>query len=88
SPRCAATRPPLLWIGSWHWPAVFGTGSSDKPQIVFSDKSTIYADAPDAHWDKNPMAYRISRQTVTSKSVLKLALAAGGGAAVRLAAKK
>ncbi len=51
-------------------------------------EATIYADAPDASWDKNPMAYRISKQTVTSKSVLKLALAPGGGAAVRLTARK
>ena len=42
----------------------------------------IYADAPDAHWEKNPTAYKISRERVTNKSVLKLALAAGGGAAI------
>ena len=51
-------------------------------------EATIYADAPDAHWDTNPMAYRITRQKVTSKSVLKLKLAPGGGAAVRLAARR
>ena len=46
--------------------------------------ATLYADAPDASWDKNPMAYRISKQNVTSKSVLRLALAPGGGGAIRL----
>ncbi len=51
-------------------------------------EATVYADAPDAHWDTNPMAYRISKQTVTSKSTLKLVLAPGGGAAVRLVARK
>ncbi len=51
-------------------------------------EATIYADAPDASWDKNPMAYRISKQTVTRKTVLKLALAPGGGAAVRFVALK
>lgn len=46
--------------------------------------ATIYGDAADAHWEKNPMAYRIERVLVDSKTVLKLALAAGGGAAVSL----
>ncbi|RTQ49676.1 glycoside hydrolase family 97 protein [Hymenobacter gummosus] len=47
-------------------------------------QAVIYADAPGASWDKNPAAYRISRQTVTSRSTLKLPLAPGGGAAVSL----
>jgi len=46
--------------------------------------ATIYADAPDAHWEKNPMAYRIDRFLVNATSVLKLRLAAGGGAAVSI----
>ena len=45
-------------------------------------EATLYADGPDASWDKNPTAYRISRQVVTSKSALTLKLASGGGAAV------
>jgi hypothetical protein len=45
-------------------------------------EATIYADAGDADWQKNPAAYRITRQVVTSKSALRLALAPGGGAAV------
>lgn len=45
-------------------------------------KATIYEDAADAHWDKNPGAYRIRTLEVTSKSRLALALAPGGGCAV------
>ena len=45
-------------------------------------EATIYADGPGASWDKNPTAYRITRQVVSSKSTLQLRLAAGGGAAV------
>ncbi|MEE1208379.1 MAG: glycoside hydrolase family 97 protein [Muribaculaceae bacterium] len=45
--------------------------------------ATIYADADNADWDKNPQAYRISRRTVTSKTKLRSRLAPGGGTAVR-----
>ena len=45
-------------------------------------QAIIYADGPDADWQKNPMAYRISRRVVTSRSALTLRLAPGGGAAV------
>jgi hypothetical protein len=51
-------------------------------------EATVYSDAPDAHWDTNPMAYGISTVQVTKGSVLKLSLAEGGGAAVRLALLK
>jgi glucan 1,4-alpha-glucosidase len=47
-------------------------------------EATIYADAPDAHWEKNPMAYRITTERVTRASSLTLALAPGGGAAVSI----
>ncbi|GGG58682.1 glycoside hydrolase family 97 protein [Hymenobacter glacieicola] len=47
-------------------------------------EATIYADGQGASWDKNPMAYRIRKQKVTSKTTLKLQLAAGGGAAVSI----
>jgi hypothetical protein len=43
----------------------------------------MYVDAPDAHWEKNPQAYRVGSQVVTQKSVLNLTLAAGGGTAIR-----
>jgi hypothetical protein len=46
--------------------------------------AAVYADAADAHFEKNPMAYTVASYLVTSKSVLKLPLAAGGGAAVSL----
>ena len=45
-------------------------------------EATVYADGKGASWDKNPTAYHITRQVVTSKSALTLQLAAGGGAAV------
>ncbi len=48
-------------------------------------EATVYEDAPDAHWKTNPQAYKIYSVPVTSKSKLKLNLAAGGGAAVRIA---
>lgn len=46
--------------------------------------ATVYADAKDADWDKNPMAYEIKSYIVTNKTALKLVLANGGGAAVSL----
>ena len=45
-------------------------------------EATIYADGKGADWQKNPMAYRISRQVVDSRSALTLQLAPGGGAAI------
>jgi hypothetical protein len=44
--------------------------------------ATVYADAPDAHWERNPMAYRIDRYRVDTRTVLEIALAPGGGAAI------
>jgi len=43
---------------------------------------TIYSDAEDSHWDKNPTAYKIINKTVHSSDSLKLKLAAGGGTAI------
>lgn len=45
-------------------------------------KAIIYEDAKNAHWKKNPIAYKIKTQVVTSTSKLKLQLAAGGGTAI------
>jgi hypothetical protein len=45
-------------------------------------KATIYQDGKDAHWEKNPKAYSIKTIEVTSKSKIKLNLAAGGGTAI------
>jgi len=44
--------------------------------------ATIYADAKDAHYEKNPQAYTIRKVTVTSKSKLAQYCAPGGGYAI------
>ncbi len=46
--------------------------------------AVLYLDAPDAHWQTNPMAYQIQRRAVSHNDVLELALAPGGGAALEL----
>ncbi|SDF85507.1 alpha-glucosidase [Bacteroidales bacterium KHT7] len=48
--------------------------------------ATIYADAKNADYQNNPQAYTIKKQTVTSKSVLKLKAARGGGYAISIKA--
>ncbi len=50
-------------------------------------EATIYADAPDADFETNPQAYTITRQTVTSTSVLDLKMARSGGFAISLRAQ-
>ncbi|WP_308992556.1 glycoside hydrolase family 97 protein [Mariniflexile litorale] len=50
--------------------------------------ATIYQDGKDAHWKHNPKSYAINSVTVTSKSKLKINLAAGGGTAVSFELKK
>lgn len=50
-------------------------------------EATIYADAKDASWDKNPQAYTIKKQVVTSKTKLTLKAASGGGFAISIIAK-
>ncbi|HEV2483311.1 MAG TPA: glycoside hydrolase family 97 protein, partial [Puia sp.] len=47
-------------------------------------KATIYRDGPGADWKLKPEAYVIETRTVDSKTVLKLWLAPGGGAAVSI----
>ena len=42
-------------------------------------KATIYADAKDADWETNPEAFEISKRVVSSKDVLEIILAPGGG---------
>jgi alpha-glucosidase len=44
----------------------------------------IYADGPEAHWLTNPLPVTISRTEVTTASTLRLALAPGGGQAIRI----
>ncbi len=47
-------------------------------------EATIYADAKDASWDKNPQAYTITKKKVTSKTKLTLKAAGGGGYAISI----
>jgi glucan 1,4-alpha-glucosidase len=44
----------------------------------------IYEDAEDAHWEKNPMAYRISSKKLKKDNTINLQLVPGGGTAVSL----
>lgn len=50
-------------------------------------EATIYCDAKNASWDKNPAAYTITKKTVNSKTKLTLHAASGGGFAISLMAK-
>lgn len=47
-------------------------------------KAIIYQDGKTAHWEKTPINYEIKTIEVTSKSKLKLNLAAGGGTAISI----
>ncbi len=53
-----------------------------EPGLTYA--ATIYADAADADWKTNPEAYTIQTYLVNAKSVLKMKLAPGGGAAVSI----
>ena len=58
-------------------------------KLDFLDKGkkydcTIYADAKDAHYEKNPQAYVITKRTVKKGDVLKLKEAPGGGFVVSI----
>src|SRR5437016_8441296 len=44
----------------------------------------IYADGPGANWLTNPTAVAMSHRTVTRNSVLRIAMAPGGGQAIRI----
>lgn len=46
--------------------------------------ATLYLDAPDADWAKNPTAYEIKQMEVDNNTELNLKLAPGGGAAISL----
>ena len=65
------------------------TGRSCKLSLDFLDAGktydcTIYADAANAHYEKNPKAYTITKKTVKKGDVLKLKEAPGGGFAISL----
>ncbi|NNE98390.1 MAG: glycoside hydrolase family 97 protein [Pyrinomonadaceae bacterium] len=46
--------------------------------------ATVYMDAKDADWKKNPMAYQIKKYVVVDSTNLKIILANGGGAAISI----
>ena len=67
-------------------------GHKTTVKLDFLDKGkkyecTIYADAKDAHYEKNPKAYTITKKTVKKGDTIKLTEAPGGGFAVSLIAK-
>ncbi|MDR2147264.1 MAG: glycoside hydrolase family 97 catalytic domain-containing protein, partial [Tannerella sp.] len=64
-----------------------GHVSNLKLDFLDKDKkyrATIYADAPDANWEKNPQAYTVKQMNVNSKTKLTLKVASGGGFAVSI----
>ena len=68
-------------------------GHQSTIKLDFLDKGrkyacTIYADAPNADYEKNPAAYRITKRIVKRGDTLKLTMARGGGFAVSLIADK
>lgn len=67
-------------------------GHQSTIKLDFLDKGrkyecTIYADAKDASFDKNPKAYVITKRTVKRGDVLRLTEAPGGGFAISIIAK-
>lgn len=64
-------------------------GHQSDLRLDFLDKDkkyvcTVYADAKDADYEKNPKAYTITRRTVKQGDRLRLKMAPGGGFAVSL----
>ena len=49
--------------------------------------ATVYEDGKDASYDRKPQSYRIRTLDVTPRTKLRLNLASGGGAVVRIVAK-
>ena len=93
----AAEPGEFLWVarkakGSGNWFA--GAITNEQPRTIEADLSflekgktylaTIYRDADNADWEKNPMAYTIEKRRVTADSKLTLKLAPGGGVAISL----
>lgn len=74
--------------GNWFLGAVTDENSRNiNINLSFLDKdkkykAVIYKDAEDAHWDKNPTAYKIEEKEVSNSDSLELWLAEGGGAAI------
>lgn len=64
-------------------------GHASKLAMNFLDAdkkyiATIYSDAKDAHYETNPQAYTIRKGIVTSKTILQLKAAPGGGYAISI----
>ncbi|OUJ74682.1 glycoside hydrolase family 97 protein [Hymenobacter crusticola] len=64
-------------------------GRTSKIDLGFLDPgkkyvATIYADAKNAHYEKNPQAYQIRKANVTNKTKLSQYCAPGGGYAISL----
>lgn len=64
-------------------------GHQSTLRLDFLDKGkkyvcTIYADAKDANYEKNPKAYTITKRTVKAGDTLRLTMAPGGGYAISL----
>jgi len=47
-------------------------------------EATVYEDAPDADFEKNPEAYSIMKKTVDSTTILTMTMARGGGFAISI----
>ena len=79
---------------SWFVGSVTGLKPHNSTlRLDFLDKgktyvATVYADAPDADYKTNPLAYTITKGLVTAKSVLKLHSVAGGGYAISIVEAK
>lgn len=76
--------------GNWYIGAVTDEDSRTITiDLSFLEKTmkynaTIYADADDADWKKNPEAYKITHTSVDNKGKITVKLAAGGGAAISI----
>ena len=74
----------------WYIGAITNENKRDANVLLdFLDKgkkyvATIYADANNADWKENPLAYQIKTYLVNAGTKLSLKLANGGGAAVRI----
>ena len=75
--------------GTGQW---FCGGVTDEQERTFEVKldflepgsyeATVYADAPDAHFAKNPQAYAITKRSVTPSDTIGVTMAPGGGFAI------
>ena len=76
------------YVGS----TVNGAGHNTRLSLDFLTpgkkyEAVIYADGKNADWERNPQSYTITKKAVTSKTVLKMKSAPGGGFAIQLKQK-